>query len=474
MDTKTLFHKRIAEYQSIFPELRHHLSRNPSITMDMVLEDMHVHPSHKHQWTFDNLARTIPLDTLFDHGIYPASSSTSPTTPMKIESEVAIGLMKLSIHTLLRTHPTITWNWMALTMHPNITIEDIVAHPELPWQLQHIGNNPNFELHHYLRYPHFFQDQEYDFYKLLAFVKLSMKATFEQIREHPTLPWSIDCLKSPHVKKKEHLLELLRYFANKYPLSHVNQRIGMICENPNVSFDDLYKIFGEAVFPHVSFCVHFTPQDFYKHPIDTWMSPTADPPQTRQCRLYISKVPMDFILAHPEQEWDWIQILQDHPQVTYDTYKQVPEDRLQGMDDFWRQHFFEPIIPDTIPIEYRMKASLFTNKHLPPQDKRRLLEELLAYYRQHPPRTTLHIFLYYPLLISPLFLEPTPQEIREHFAKRRIVRHLVESLSNPAYQQCRKRLAREFQESRFLQGSTLQHNSHHYSLTYIETENRYS
>ena len=47
------------------------------------------------------------------------------------------------------------------------------------------------------------------------------------------------------------------------------------------------------------------------------------------------------------------------------------------------------------------------------------------------------------LFESPLFLEPTFEEIRNYFAGKRIVRCVVDVLTNPAYDQCRKRLRRE-------------------------------
>ena len=85
---------------------------------------------------------------------------------------------------------------------------------------------------------------------------------------------------------------------------------------------------------------------------------------------------------------------------------------------------------------------MFNNKHLPYVDKKRLLEELLP-----KPYANVHFAVAYKRLIeSPLFLEPTFDEIKDYFAKKRIVRILVECMSNPSYQQCRKRLIREHGE----------------------------
>jgi hypothetical protein len=77
------------------------------------------------------------------------------------------------------------------------------------------------------------------------------------------------------------------------------------------------------------------------------------------------------------------------------------------------------------------------NKHVSWHDKKCIFEELLP-LTSHPE--------FVRLAGIPFFLEPTFQEIRHYFAKKQIVRHIVECLTNPAYEQCRKRLKREHEK----------------------------
>lgn len=379
MDPITLFHRRIAEYDPIFPvHFRKFLSTNPKITMDMVLQDIVRNPSKKDEWTFENLCTTIPVDTLLAHGFYPKDQICRN------------GIMNITFDTILRTYQTqtISWDWEYITMHKSVRIEDILAHPELPWDIRQIPNNPHFRFHHYLlfaeQYPHLIDNS------LTVFKGLSQYATFEQIMQMPEQPWTMECLQSPHVKK-EHLPELLVYFKKKYPdLSNHLHQTWVCSKNPNLTFEDMQTLFGEAAFLFAYSCVNFTLDDFLKYPLSKW------DPGVISCLG--NKLPMEFIVAHPEYKWNWISILSFSKHLRYEGYEKVPPELIACAN--------------------------------PPQNR--------------DPSPFVGYFMYCWLLESPLFLEPTPEEIREHFAKRRIVRILVEALSNPQYQQCRKRLSREF------------------------------
>jgi hypothetical protein len=71
---------------------------------------------------------------------------------------------------------------------------------------------------------------------------------------------------------------------------------------------------------------------------------------------------------------------------------------------------------------------------MPYVDRKMLFEELLSDCK----KDTMGI-----CLKQPFFLEPTFAEMREYFAGKKIVRHMVEYISNPSYEQGRKRLKRE-------------------------------
>ena len=63
MDPQTLFHKRLQQYSTLLPPqyLREYLSKNPAITMSMILQDIQRNPKDKEDWRFERLCNTIPL-----------------------------------------------------------------------------------------------------------------------------------------------------------------------------------------------------------------------------------------------------------------------------------------------------------------------------------------------------------------------------------------------------------------------------
>lgn len=433
MDPATVFHRRIAQYDPIFPvHFRKFISQNRKITMDMVLQDMARNPSKKDEWTFENLCTTISVDTLLAHGFYPKDN---------VCRNGIMGCMNITFDTILRTYQTqtLSWDWEYITMHKSIRIEDILAHPELPWDIRQIPNNPHFRFHHYVlfakHYPHLMDNP------LTLFKSLSKHATFEQIMQMPEQPWTLECLQSPHIQK-EHIPELLVYFKNKYPDLSNHLHLTWICsQNSNLTFEDLQTLFGEAAFLFAYSCVTFTLDDFLNVPLSKW------DPGVITCLG--NQLPMEFIVSHPEYNWNWISMLSFSKHLRYEGYEKVPPELIACLEDVWKKVPTAPWAAPAPDTRHRVMGSYFKNPYLPVHQQRHLMDELLAYYRANPPQNRdpspfKNYFMYCWLLESPLFLEPTPEEIREHLAKRRIIRILVEVLSNPVYLQCRKRLAREF------------------------------
>lgn len=428
MDPCTLFHKRIQQFSSYISQrhLRTFLSKNPSITIDMVLEDIARNPSHKDAWTFENLCRTIPLEQLVANGIRPSASDTT----LLLQGPF---FLNLTIDTLLQTYHTqhhLDYHWGYLTQHRNITLEDIQAHPELPWDYSYIYSNPNFEFHHLPHYRHYLDHHTYDY----LFIQLSQKATYEQITQHPDYPWNYRALSSPHIQK-EHLLELFEYFKKKMYITPY--LIARACTNPNVTFEELCAVFGEENVMSSMVCyawaAHsptFTLDDFQRysrlaHAHEKWGNGNLVG--------FSAILPLDIILAHqgsPNANWCWLTILKDNKTLTYESHTRIPRSFIQNCESDEKT--------------WRIKWLLSQNKHLPAWDKKRLMEDLLQC-----PNYFKNLDLAGLILASPLFLEPTPQEIRQYFASKCIVRHLVEALSNPQYHQCRKRLTREHNTMHF-------------------------
>jgi hypothetical protein len=424
MDPKTLFHHRIHQFQSRYPDLRSWLAQNKKITMTMVLEDMQKYPQYKHEWQFKHLSYSIPVDTLLDHNIYPLNNQCKDSS---------ICCMNLTIHTLLRTRNQIEWDWNYLTYHKNITIENILDHPELPWVPVQIQNNPNFIYEHYrllkTRRPIWVQNHLYYIFHIL-----SKNATYEQITTNPEQLWTLDALHSPHLQK-HHLQQLLPYFIKKYPNDATHSQLAWICSsNPNLSFDDLLDLFGTIAFQYAYSNSNFTYQDFLKHPLHKWDVPSLN-----------LKLPLDYIIQHPEYDWKWYSLLVFSSQLTYKDINRLPDTALQQLRDIWTNN--DPDAFATKPFDIRLKEVFFHNHGLDPEDRKHLLQELLAFYLAHPiiPDASYEIGLY-NLAMSPLFLEPTFLQIKEYFAKKKMIRILTEVQSNPAFKQCRKRLLRECSE----------------------------
>ncbi len=213
MDPLTLFKNRLHYYTSLTlpSHFRECLSKNPAITLDMVLYDMKTNPKYKHHWRFANLAQVIPVEDLILNNILPI---TDPVTGRGDLTEPYFFKMKVTIDTVLKTHTLVNYSYFRLIQHPNIMIEDILAHPELPWHIPYILLNPNISFHHivHIKQTHIIPYGEYAFYAL------SHNATFEEIMQNPKEPWYLAALSSRYIHK-EHFPVLLDYFKKKDPWS---------------------------------------------------------------------------------------------------------------------------------------------------------------------------------------------------------------------------------------------------------------
>lgn len=418
MDPKSLFQKRLQQYQSIIPNLRKYMSQNPHLTMDMVLQDIKRNPSKKHEWHFDNLCHVIPVDTLLANGFTPKSMEL--VTPV---------LVNVTMEMLQRTKDTIPWVWSMLVRHKDITIQDIINHPELPWNIGlGVCYNPNLTHQDILDYPpHLFTNH----YRSLAYMNIGRTIPFEEIQKHPDKPWSYNILANPTVKTLEQVRYLLAYFQQK-DKNHNHTIMIMTCRNPNLYLKDLLELFGTDVIEHLPYCPNVSFEELQQLDSKEWES-----------KFYLMhyRVPLDYIIEHPEINWEWVDIIHNHKEISYDTFPRV----VPFLTEYVKRtgHY--------TPNEYHLKTIYYFNKYLSLTDHKKLYEDLIRFVEKHPiddtrdppPLPNDYLFM------SPFFLEPTFQEMKEYFAKKKIVRHLVEALSNPAYQQCRKRLTREHNSMQF-------------------------
>jgi hypothetical protein len=416
MDPLTIFKNRLHHYTPLTlpSHFRECLSKNPALTIDMVLYDMKINPKYKHHWRFVYLAQVIPVEDLILNNILPITDAATGKGDL---TEACFFKMKITMDTVLKTHTLVNYSYFRLIQHPNITIEDILAHPELPWHYPYILLNPNinFDYLSQIKKIHTIPYGENTFYTL------SRNATFEQIIENPKEPWYPVALSSPYIYK-HHFPALLDYFKKKDPWAVRTDKYLLIHAanaNPNLTFEDLLDLFGDSAFRFAYHCKNFTLQDFQKYKsnpkvVDQW-----------NYHDYCHLLSLETILAAPDIPWDYYKILEKNNTLTYEQVTTTPIPLRRP-------------IPDPSLKQWHVKRHLFDNKHIPYLYKKRLLEELLQSIKMCYASCN-----YDSIFMSPLFLEPTFDEIKEYFAKKRIIRHIVECLTNPAYQQCRKRLLRE-------------------------------
>jgi len=409
MDPVTIFHKRIQQYSKHIPpsHLRKYLGKNLALTIEMVIQDMKNNPDQKDNWIFENLCYTIPLEHLVAHNILPKRDFDG----FECTEGCTLIQMNLTIDTILKTYTILRYNWAYLIQHPKLQIEHITAHPELPWDYHYIGHNPNFRFEHLSHFP--------DIPKYV-WTTLSRNATYEQIVNYPDKPWFSYILSSQHIHKY-HIQALLPYFEQKFP--HISAS-DVSLNNSNLSFDDFYELFGDTALCYANRFKNFTYTNYLKY-------------KPKQITFFRRILPISVIKSFPPYEmWGaWSDTIKFNKTLSYESLKEIPKN----------------IINHHIPIvnEWYIRKMLFDNPYVSHFDKKRLLEELLP-QKNNPfwiPYTVGDIRGYpsniETLFESPLFLEPTFEEIHVYFAGKRIVRCLVEAVSNPAYEQCRKRLKRE-------------------------------
>ena len=399
MDPLTIFHKRTKQYESKF-RIRLYMSINPSLTMQMVLEDIKQNPSQKNEWTFYNMCTVIPVKELLANGFQPENNNLYHRSD----------IINIDIDTLvqLKNH---RWYWRYLSVNKHITLEDIAAHPELPWDYSVMSRfNPNKKL-----VPLLLTHRDENTYRILGY-----GATYEQIITEPDKPWDEGCLGSPNITNKEHLKELW----NKFSTARVHTSSHYLAKNPALTFSDLEELLPPSILRyHASWNPNLTPEDFLKYKDKSdWDFDTLS-----------KMLPVEFILKHSNYEWSWISMLYDNRTLSYEILQN------KTLQSHVKRHYYKygQALSDK-EIYGKMLGFVFSNRSFPQYDRKKVFEELLFDYYLKDDRLTPDFLIH-----SALFLEPTFEEIRNYFAGKRIIRHIVETVSNPEYEQCRKRLKRE-------------------------------
>ncbi len=127
----------------------------------------------------------------------------------------------LSIHIVLKYKSIIKWNWQQVSSNPGITAEDILNHPELPWDDTYISSNPNIRIEHVKSW-HFIEWN----WNLLS---KNPGIKIEDILENRHLPWVYYFVyRNPNLRWY-HLEDLkkIRPYDKQYKYA--------ICSNPGIS-----------------------------------------------------------------------------------------------------------------------------------------------------------------------------------------------------------------------------------------------
>ncbi len=446
-----IFLKRLEEYEKDFKDIRCYLSLNPNLTAEMVLKDLELHPNLPTNigwWDYWCLMRhkNIKLEAIF-HII-----------PERIKQYIYCNNfhINLTINTLIK-YRCQDWGWCGVTKHNNITIEDIVNHPELPWDYNFISKNPNLRLYHLEKYPHF-PWNEFDVYQTV-----SATASFQEIISRMDKPWSMQkILTNPNHSKAE-LEELILFiFITKNVVYYCQNTMVLnilqiptikdcweyLCLNRSLTFADLYDMYLllnkrlrylitevswlEEVKKHFPDQLIFTGYMVNTTPIHEYDS-FVDAKHAFQNMSYNETITGEDIEIHKDKPWNFLRVSHNIKDIEY--VFEHPEFSW----DYWTLFSRNKHMTKELAIKYNTTSQFnyavvwyCANPVATAADINELITNKLVSKKDQ-----------YIYVSKSDFLEPSWKEIREYFAKKKIIRILTEINANPDYLWCRKRLARE-------------------------------
>ena len=430
------FLNRLKEYEKKFPAIRCTLSCNPELTAEVVRKDLRDNPtlSNLSNWEFWRLAVNTNIKL---HDIYDL-------LPEIIQKRIQYGFMKinLDIQTLLQ-YPYEAWDWTYLTKHENITLEDMLAHPEFPWVWDEISSNPNIRFHHIQEHPKL-PWKEYALYK-----NLSRTATFTEIMSQPNKLWYYGRYLSNPNHTKEELEELVLFTfinANKYWYEHGYDDYNVdkksiwvyLCMNKRLTFSDLYDMYLQLNFrmfiliQEVKWLKHIKGIFPYNYVFKEQLLKGKVRPdgfverdQAFQTMSLNPNIAVADLRAYQHENWDFHKLSVYFKDVNY---------ALETPYLNWNKELLFSENPNMTADLVKKYQTIYTQAW-------EWFSKNPAANFQDIPTDNYSIFKLKGFITLPTF-----EEIRAYFAKNKIIRILVECISNPVYAQCRKRLLREHNE----------------------------
>jgi hypothetical protein len=309
-------------------------------------------------------------------------------------------------------YPDFPWDWSALSVNPNLTIKDIIStknstelfewidvsrhknitmidienNPTLPWDWSSVSCNPNIRN----------LDKPWDW----QWLSMNPNINFDFIVKFIEKSWCWDFVSMNSAVKMEHVL--------KHPNLPWDYRT--LSLNENITIQDILTHLDKPwCWQAISFSKYVTMQQVYV-PWDFY-GLSRNP-----------GIKFNDMMENPDKPWNW-QMITLNPNITY---KIIDENPTCSWDLTRLSMTFENVF-----------------KHMKPD---RLSE--LSYYSN----TTYNDFIQHPdipwnwysISMHPMFLTPTPEEIRKWWASKTICKYIFEAYTNPSYKVCQKRLLKEF------------------------------
>ena len=277
----------------------------------------------------------------------------------------------MSIDYILANPELPWWNWAAISEHTNIVLDIIKANPNIPWNWILISQNPNI--------------------------------TWDIVQANPELPWAFQtlCL-NPNMTWDIIQVYILQKNVH-YPLHDVKWNWYCFCMSGNVT-DDNKKLHSNPVLPwdwhSLSYNDHITWDIVQSHLKKPWNWAALS---KNKC------VTWEIIQKYPRQPWNW-QDISENPNITWDIVKA----NLNKRWNFYALTYHPNITWDIVQAnpDYPWDKSFV----------RPYQEHLLTLPPQEVEKTILHII-----------------------SVRRIQKAFKECYYNPSFQLCRRRLHREFE-----------------------------
>jgi hypothetical protein len=268
---------------------------NPNLTIDIV--EQHYH-AQQYIWDWNAISRhaNISPADVARHPDWPWSwtlVSCKPTMTMQNildcpESKLDWAWISRHANITIKdvlAHRNLPWNWYNLSINPHITIEDVLDNLDLPWRMDVLASNPNFRLEHVFAWP--------PKRPLLAYAL-----------KHP---WQA-CTSRTFWKHVGACSPSMTCWANMHDLigpwqwSQLSQNPGITMDNVRAHPDEPWNWAGLSRNPNVRMkdVCEFTDKTWDW----TWLSQNKH-------------MTMEDILEHADKPWCWT-TLSEHPNLTID------------------------------------------------------------------------------------------------------------------------------------------------------------